>query len=146
VEKGIELMTSDSKLLKTKKDSLKERILNEMVVPKKEYPLSDYTTYKLSKDCLIGLAEDEALELNKKGFVSIDPNHTGGYGTPIKLFDTTNYAVTYCKYCDEDQPVSFTGHATTYKGTLNNGIFIWCDECNGLLFCLDHIANGGISS
>jgi len=92
-----------------------------------------------------GLTEEEALELNEKGFVSIDSNHKN-YGSPIKLFDTTNYAVTYCKYCKEDQPVSFTGHESTYRGALNNGVLVWCDECNKLLFCLDHIANGGVSA
>lgn len=121
-------------------DSLKERILNEMVIPKKEYPLADYETYKLSKDFLIGLTEEESLELNKKGFVSIDLKYEG-YGTPIKLLDVTDYAVTYCKYCEENQPVLFTGHIGNYK-TLNQGIFIWCDECKRLLFSLDHISNG----
>jgi hypothetical protein len=127
--------------LEIKKTPLKERILNEMAVTKKEYPLADYETYKLSKDFLIGLSEEESLELNKKGFVSIDQKYEG-YGTPIKLLDVTDYAVAYCNYCKEQQPVLFTGHIGNYGTNINQAILVWCDECKGLLFTLDHISNG----
>ncbi len=138
-------MSSDSKPLKPKKDTLKERILNEMVVPKEENFLADYEKFKLSQALLLGLTEAEALELNEKGFVSIDPENRY-YFNPVKLFDTTNYAVTYCRFCKEDQPISFSGHHATWNNKRNSGILIFCDECNRLLFCLDHIANGGVSS
>ena len=122
-------------------DPLKEKILNEMVVEKKKNPLANYQLYKAAKKILVGLTQEEGLELNKNSFVSI-AHHFEGYGKPIKLFDTTDYAVAYCMYCKEDQPVSFTGHAATNKGTLNNGVFVWCDECNRVLMTFDHIANG----
>ena len=121
-------------------DPLKEKILNEMVKEKKEKPLSNYQLYKAAKEILFGLTVEEGLELNEKGFVSIDPNYKG-YGTPVKLVDVTDYAVTWCKYCEEDQPVQFKGHIgnRTFR---SQGIFVCCDECKRILFALDHIANG----
>ena len=118
---------------KEKQDALKKRILLEMTV---DSDIHEYRKYLQKKKALIGLSKEESFELRDKGFATIEDESSA-----IKLLDATDYAICYCRFCDEMQPCSFNGSFTQDKKGLNSGIFIWCDECNRILFVLEHIEN-----
>ena len=119
--------------LKEKQNSLKKRILNEMTV---DSDIHEYRKYLQKKRVLINLSKEESLELQEKGFVTIQSE-----SSHIKLLDVSDYALSYCRFCDEMQPCSFNGYYILDKKGLNSGIFVRCDECDRILFTLEHIEN-----
>jgi len=93
-------------------DSLKERILKEMV--------RDPEQEELKKQAFGSREEAQLLKLKKDGVAIINSEESRKY---VKYIDVTKYCLMYCPRCETEQPVSFTNSYYKY-------IHITCDECD----------------